>query len=40
LTPLQVELIRRCRKGMANERVQRGILIPIHGIAAELRHTG
>jgi phosphoenolpyruvate carboxylase len=37
---LQVELIRRYRAGLADERVQRGIHISINGIAAGLRNTG
>ncbi len=37
---LQVELIRRYREGLADERVQRGIHISINGIAAGLRNTG
>ena len=37
---LQVELVRRYRAGKADERVQRGIHISIHGIAAGLRNTG
>ena len=37
---LQVELIRRYRTGIHDERVQRGIHISINGIAAGLRNTG
>lgn len=37
---LQVELIRRYRAGLADERVQRGIHLSINGIAAGLRNTG
>ncbi len=37
---LQVELIRRYRAGITDERVQRGIHISINGIAAGLRNTG
>jgi phosphoenolpyruvate carboxylase len=37
---LQVELIRRYRAGLADERIQRGIHISINGIAAGLRNTG
>jgi phosphoenolpyruvate carboxylase len=37
---LQVELVRRHREGLADERVQRGIHISINGIAAGLRNTG
>ena len=37
---LQVELVRRYRAGLQDERVQRGIHISINGIAAGLRNTG
>ena len=37
---LQVELVRRYRQGLADDRVQRGIHISINGIAAGLRNTG
>ena len=37
---LQVELVRRYRAGLGDERVQRGIHISINGIAAGLRNTG
>ncbi|WP_137896790.1 phosphoenolpyruvate carboxylase, partial [Ramlibacter sp. 2FC] len=37
---LQVELVRRYRQGLADERVRRGIHISINGIAAGLRNTG
>jgi len=37
---LQVELIRRYRAGITDERVQRGIHLSINGIAAGLRNTG
>ena len=37
---LQVELVRRYRAGLADERVHRGIHISINGIAAGLRNTG
>jgi phosphoenolpyruvate carboxylase len=40
LNHLQVELIRRWRKGAQDERTRRGILISINGIAAGLRNTG
>jgi len=40
LNHLQVELIRRWRKGLREEKTQRGILISINGIAAGLRNTG
>jgi phosphoenolpyruvate carboxylase len=37
---LQVELVRRHRAGIADQRVQNGIHISINGIAAGLRNTG
>ena len=37
---LQVELLRRYRAGDADERIQRGILLSINGIAAGLRNSG
>jgi len=37
---LQVELVRRYREGLSDERVQRGIHISINGIAAGVRNTG
>jgi phosphoenolpyruvate carboxylase len=37
---LQVELIRRHRAGVGDERVKRGIHLSINGIAAGLRNTG
>ena len=37
---LQVELVRRYRAGLTDERAQRGIHISINGIAAGLRNTG
>jgi len=37
---LQVELVRRHRAGLIDERAQRGIHISINGIAAGLRNTG
>ena len=40
LNHLQVELIRRWRKGLREDKTQRGILITINGIAAGLRNTG
>ncbi len=40
LNHLQVELLRRYRGGDQDERVQRGILLTINGIAAGLRNSG
>ncbi|MCE1236073.1 MAG: phosphoenolpyruvate carboxylase [Hyphomicrobiales bacterium] len=40
LNHLQVELLKRWRKGQTEEKTQRGILISINGIAAGLRNTG
>jgi len=37
---LQVELVRRHREGVDDERVRRGIHISINGISAGLRNTG
>lgn len=37
---LQVELVRRYREGLADERVRRGIHISINGISAGMRNTG
>jgi len=37
---LQVELIKKSRRGIADESTQRGIHIAINGIAAGLRNTG
>ena len=37
---LQVELVRRHREGLDDERVRRGIHISINGISAGLRNTG
>ena len=40
LNHLQVDLIRRWRAGQSEDKVQRGILISINGVAAGLRNTG
>jgi phosphoenolpyruvate carboxylase len=40
LNHLQVELIRRYRSGVTDERVKRNIHLTINGIAAGLRNTG
>ncbi|RYB05659.1 phosphoenolpyruvate carboxylase [Lichenibacterium ramalinae] len=40
LNHLQVDLIRRFRAGQTDDKVQRGILISINGVAAGLRNTG
>ena len=40
LNHLQVELLRRWRAGQQDEKIRRGILISINGIAAGLRNTG
>ena len=37
---LQIELMRRYREGMADDKVRRGIHLSINGIAAGLRNTG
>jgi phosphoenolpyruvate carboxylase len=37
---LQVELLRRYRAGDPDDRIQRGILLSINGIAAGLRNSG
>jgi phosphoenolpyruvate carboxylase len=37
---LQVELVRRYRAGLSDDRIKRGIHISINGIAAGLRNTG
>ena len=37
---LQVELLRRYRAGDTDDRIQRGILLSINGIAAGLRNSG
>ena len=40
LNHLQVELIKRHRAGITDERVKRGIHLMINGISAGLRNTG
>ncbi len=40
LNHLQIELIRRWRAGEQQEKMRRGILISINGIAAGLRNSG
>ena len=40
LNHLQIDLIRRWRAGQSEDKLQRGILISINGIAAGLRNTG
>ena len=40
LNHLQIDLIRRFRAGQTEDKVQRGILITINGVAAGLRNTG
>ena len=40
LNHLQVELLRRWRKGEQDDKTRRGILISINGIAAGLRNSG
>ncbi|WP_342362419.1 phosphoenolpyruvate carboxylase [Terrarubrum flagellatum] len=40
LNYLQVELIRRWRSGVQDDKTRRGILISINGVAAGLRNTG
>ncbi len=40
LNHLQIELIRRWRNGQQAEKIRRGILISINGIAAGLRNSG
>jgi len=37
---VQVELLHRYREGHQDERVRRGILLSINGIAAGLRNSG
>ena len=40
LNHLQVELLRRYRSGDQDERVQRGILLTMSGLATALRNSG
>ena len=40
LNHVQVELLQRCGNGDPDERVRRGIRLPINGIAAGLRNSG
>ncbi len=40
LNHLQIELIRRWRAGQHEDKVRRGILVSINGVAAGLRNTG
>ncbi len=40
LNHLQVELIKRHRAGVTDERIKRGIHLTINGISAGLRNTG
>jgi phosphoenolpyruvate carboxylase len=40
LNHLQIELIRRWRRGQHEEKTRRAILIAINGVAAGLRNTG
>ena len=40
LNHLQIELIRRWRNGERDEKIRRGILISINGVAAGLRNSG
>lgn len=40
LNHLQIELIRRWRGGQCDEKIRRGILISINGVAAGLRNSG
>jgi phosphoenolpyruvate carboxylase len=40
LNHLQIELIRRWRAGQREEKIRRGILISINGVAAGLRNSG
>lgn len=40
LNHLQIELIRRWRAGETEEKIRRGILISINGVAAGLRNSG
>jgi phosphoenolpyruvate carboxylase len=40
LNHLQVELIRRHREGINDDRIKRGIHLTINGVAAGLRNSG
>ncbi|MBL8445192.1 MAG: phosphoenolpyruvate carboxylase, partial [Zoogloeaceae bacterium] len=40
LNHVQVELLRRHREGVDDERIKRGIHLSINGIAAGLRNSG
>ena len=40
LNHLQIELIRRHRAGITDERIKRGIHMSINGVAAGLRNSG
>jgi phosphoenolpyruvate carboxylase len=40
LNHLQVELIKRHRRGRSNERIRRGIHLTINGLSSGLRNTG
>jgi phosphoenolpyruvate carboxylase len=40
LNHLQVELLRQYRSGATDERVQRGILLTMSGLATALRNSG
>jgi phosphoenolpyruvate carboxylase len=37
---MQVELIKRYRKGQSDDRVKRAIYLSINGVSAGLRNTG
>ena len=40
LNHVQIELLRRFRAGSTDERVRRGVLMSINGVAAGLRNSG